>query len=96
MHLCRTNTQWMGRTQQLAECYDVPQVHLTETLRPDWRWKVRDRDQEAENAKWRSDAGARSSLQVYCEAKVCISREDIYDKSKGRGLLCEAACGGLG
>lgn len=94
-HLCCTNTKWMTRTGKLAQRYDVPQVRLTEALKPNWRLKVRDRVRETENAKWRGDAQARPSLRVYCEGKDCISREEIYDNSRGSGLLGEARSGVL-
>lgn len=95
LHLRSVNTKWVTRTRRLAERYETPTVSLTEPPQRGGRQKVRELVKKAELKRWHTQALAKSALTTYCASKEIISREPLYDNSRGSALLFEARSGVL-
>ncbi|KAG0430893.1 hypothetical protein HPB47_022285 [Ixodes persulcatus] len=96
------NTRWRKRTRALSYRHNIPVQSLAE---PDGEREeygrtddkaVRRLVQEEERRRWRDGMARKSSLRRYSSHKESIRKGNMYDNTRGSGLLFQARARTLG
>lgn len=96
------NTKWRKRTRTLFYHHHIPTQSVVEpgeergeNTRPDDK-TLRTVVQEEEQRRWRDVMSRKPSLRTHSSQKDIIKKEELYDNTKGTGLLFQARAGTLG
>ncbi|KAM7281700.1 uncharacterized protein ISCGN_002884, partial [Ixodes scapularis] len=96
VHLRSVPTQWVRRTHQLAQRYEVNGPLLYPAAeQPELQQSIRTRVIESETRRWAEAARLKPALALYAREKQEVKRIPLMDNSKGSALLSDARGGML-
>ncbi|KAM7291453.1 uncharacterized protein ISCGN_028026 [Ixodes scapularis] len=89
------NTRLTKRVARLAGKYEVPPTLLDGRPLREGVADLKKHVRQVETRRWTESATRKPSMTVYAASKRAIEREQLYDDSRGSGLLFEARTGTL-